>query len=102
MILCASSGVESFLRKYRQRDSNLAGRRKRPRGFSFMEKTSFKMTRKLAKEIKRITIKSPSIPLFQRGKLTSPPFGVFLLPEAGKGRQGGIFKALKYYEFRYS
>ena len=30
--------------------------------------------------------------------LTSPPFGVFLLPEAGKGRQGGIFKALKYYE----
>jgi hypothetical protein len=38
-----------------------------------------------------------SIPLFQRGKLTSPPFGVFLLPEAGKGRQGGIFKALKYY-----
>jgi hypothetical protein len=43
-----------------------------------------------AKEIKKITIKSPSIPLFQRGKLTSPPFG--------KGRQGGIFKALKYYE----
>jgi hypothetical protein len=42
-------------------------------------------------------MKSPSIPLFQRGKLTSPPFGVFLLPEAGKGRQGGIFKALKYY-----
>jgi len=36
-------------------------------------------------------------PLFQRGKLTSPPFGVFLLPEAGKGRQGGIFKVLKYY-----
>jgi len=51
-----------------------------------------------AKEIKRITIKSPSIPLFQRGKLTSPPFGVFFLPEAGKGRQGGIFKALKYYQ----
>ena len=50
-----------------------------------------------AKEIKRITIKSPSFPLFQRGKLTSPPFGVFLLPEAGKGRQGGIFKALKCY-----
>ena len=42
-------------------------------------------------------LKSPSIPLFQKGKLTSPPFGVFSLPEAGKGRQGGIFKALKYY-----
>ena len=41
-------------------------------------------------------MKSPSIPLFQRGKLTSPPFSVFLLPEAGKGRQGKIFKALKY------
>jgi hypothetical protein len=37
--------------------------------------------------------------LFQRGKLTSPPFGVFLLPEAGKGRQGGIFKALKYSKY---
>jgi len=36
-----------------------------------------------AKEIKKITIKSPSIPIF--------------LPEAGKGRQGGIFKTLKYY-----
>jgi hypothetical protein len=39
--------------------------------------------------------------LFQRGKLTSPPFGRW--PERasgpeGKGRQGGIFKALKYYE----
>ena len=47
------------------------------------------MTEK-AKEIEGITIKSPSIPLFQRGKLTSPPFG--------KGRQGGIFKALMSYE----
>jgi hypothetical protein len=26
-------------------------------------------------KIRRITIKSPSIPLFQRGKLISPPFG---------------------------
>jgi hypothetical protein len=43
----------------------------------------------------RIDFFTPS--LFQRGKLTSPPFGVFHLPEAGKGRQGGIFKALKYY-----
>ena len=34
-------------------------------------------------------------PLFQRGKITSPPFGVFLLLEAGKGRQGGIFKAFE-------
>jgi len=47
-----------------------------------------------SQRIKKITIKSPSIPLFQRGKLTSPPFGVFFLLEAGKGRQGGIFKAL--------
>jgi hypothetical protein len=43
-----------------------------------------------------------SIPLWQRGMLTSPPFGRW--PERasgpeGKGRQGGIFKALKYYEF---
>jgi hypothetical protein len=30
-----------------------------------------------SQEIKRITIKSPSIPLFQRGKLTSPPFGLW-------------------------
>ena len=28
---------------------------------------------------------------------SSPSGGFFLLPEAGKGRQGGIFKALKYY-----
>ena len=51
-------------------------------------------------EIKRIILKSPLIPLFQRGKLLSPPFG--LRPRAvsdpeGKGRPGGIFKALKYY-----
>jgi hypothetical protein len=45
----------------------------------------------------KMELKSPSIPLFQKGKLTSPPFGVFSLPEAGKGRQGGIFKALNYY-----
>jgi len=45
----------------------------------------------------RIDYFTPS--LFQRGKVTSPPFGVFLLPEAGKGRQGGIFKALKYYKW---
>jgi hypothetical protein len=52
------------------------------------------------KKLKESPIKSPSIPLFQRGKLTSPPFGRW--PERasgpeGKGRQGGIFKALKYY-----
>jgi hypothetical protein len=43
-------------------------------------------------------LKPPLPTLFQRGKLTSPPFGVFFLLEAGKGRQGGIFKALKYYQ----
>jgi hypothetical protein len=42
-------------------------------------------------EIKRITVKSPSIPLFLRGKTWSPPFA--------KGRRGGIFKTLKSYEF---
>ena len=41
-------------------------------------------------ETKKIIIKSPLIPLFQRGKLLSPPFG--------KGRSGGIFKTLKCYE----
>jgi hypothetical protein len=40
--------------------------------------------------------------LFQRGKLTSSPFGRW--PERasgpeGKGRQGGIFKVPKYYKF---
>jgi hypothetical protein len=34
-----------------------------------------------------ITIKSPSIPLFQRGKPSTPPFV--------KERRGGIFKTLK-------
>ena len=52
-------------------------------------------------EIKRIIIKSPLIPLFQRGKLLVPPFG--LRPRAvsdpeGKGRSGGIFKTLKCYD----
>ena len=52
-------------------------------------------------EIKRIIIKSPLIPLFQRGKLLSPPFG--LRPRAvsdpeGKGGAGGIFKTLKCYQ----
>jgi hypothetical protein len=42
------------------------------------------------KKFHKMELKSPSIPLFQRGKLTSPPFE--------KGRQGGIFKALKYYK----
>jgi hypothetical protein len=37
--------------------------------------------------------------LFQRGKLTSPAFGVFLLPEAGKGRQGGISKGFSGTKF---
>jgi hypothetical protein len=45
------------------------------------------------KKFHKMELKSPSIPLFQRGKLTSPPFG--------KGRQGGIFKALKYYNKLY-
>jgi len=53
------------------------------------------------KKFHKMELKSPSIPLFQRGKLTSPPFGVFFLLEAGKGRQGGIFKALKYYNKLY-
>jgi hypothetical protein len=42
-------------------------------------------------EIKRITVKSPLIPLFQRGKPPSPPFV--------KGRMGGIFKTLNCYDF---
>jgi len=41
-------------------------------------------------EIKRITVKSPLIPLFQRGKPSSPPFV--------KGRMGGIFKTLNCYK----
>ena len=52
-------------------------------------------------EIKRIIIKSPLIPLFQRGKLLSPPFGIFFLPKAGKGRSGGIFKTLKCYQLSF-
>jgi len=47
------------------------------------------------KEIERVTIKSPSIPLFQRGKSTSPPFGVFFLLEAGKGEAGRDFQSAK-------
>lgn len=54
-IVCPSSGVESFLRKYRQRDSNPAGRTRATAGFFvFMRQTSFKMTRRLAKEIKEL------------------------------------------------
>ena len=44
-----------------------------------------------SQEIKRITIKSPSIPLFPPGRWPGGPLA--------KGRQGGIFKALKYYHY---
>ena len=37
--------------------------------------------------------------LFQRGKLTSPPLGLWPGGPLAKGRQGGIFKALKYYKW---
>jgi len=39
-------------------------------------------------EIKRIIIKSPLIPLFQRGKLLSPPFGN-LFPVKDRQREAG-------------
>jgi hypothetical protein len=39
-------------------------------------------------EIKRIIIKSPLIPLFQRGKLLSPPFGN-LFPVKDRQREVG-------------
>ena len=38
--------------------------------------------------IKRIIIKSPLIPLFQRGKLLSPPFGKACLPVGRGGGEG--------------
>jgi hypothetical protein len=38
--------------------------------------------------------KIPLHPPLQKGERSSPPFGFFFLPEAGKGRLGGIFKAL--------
>ncbi len=37
-------------------------------------------------------LKSPSIPLFQRGKLTSPPFD--------KGRLGGILRGVAHSRIR--
>jgi hypothetical protein len=43
-----------------------------------------------SQEVQRITVKSPLIPLFQRGKLVSPPFG--------KGRLGGILEWLTNYK----
>ncbi len=43
-----------------------------------------------SQEVQRITVKSPLIPLFQRGKLVSPPFG--------KGRLGGILEWLNNYK----
>jgi hypothetical protein len=51
-----------------------------------------------SQDVQRIIVKSPLIPLFQRGKLLSPPFGFFFLPEAGKGRLGGILKWLNDYQ----
>jgi hypothetical protein len=44
------------------------------------------------KKSKRITIKSPSVPLFQRGKLTSPPFGLW---PGGKREAGRDFQSAK-------
>ena len=41
-------------------------------------------------EIKRIIIKSPLIPLFQRGKLLFPPFRRLFPAEGRQGRLGGI------------
>jgi hypothetical protein len=56
-----------------------------------------------SQDVQRITVKSPLIPLFQRGnpaKRGTPPFGFFFLPEAGKGRLGGILKWLNNYPFK--
>jgi len=51
------------------------------------------------KKIKRITIKSPSIPLFQRGKLISPPFGN-LFPVKDRQREAGRdFQSAKVLQF---
>jgi hypothetical protein len=56
------------------------------------------------KKIKRITIKSPSIPLFQRGKLISPPFGN-LFPVKDRQREAGrdfqSAKVLQKLQFEY-
>jgi hypothetical protein len=43
-----------------------------------------------SQDVQGIIVKSPLIPLFQRGKLLSPPFG--------KGRLGGILKWLNDYQ----
>jgi hypothetical protein len=39
-----------------------------------------------------VSLKSPSIPLFQRGKLTSPPFGLW---PGGKREAGRDFQSAK-------
>jgi len=53
-----------------------------------------------SKEIKRFTIKSPSIPLFQRGKLTSPPFGLWPGGKREAGRDFQSAKVLRIFKIR--
>jgi hypothetical protein len=47
------------------------------------------------KKIRRITIKSPSIPLFQRGKLISPPFGNLFPVKDRQREEGRDFQSAK-------
>jgi hypothetical protein len=44
------------------------------------------------KKFHKMELKSPSIPLFQRGKLTSPPFGLW---PGGKREAGRDFQSAK-------